>query len=131
MTSPRPPQPDVTRTATGSINGRDVYLTWIRDNSANTVTFTGAVNPAGYASGTTTGTNGAPSQAWGSANALFCDDCTRAGRVAAAATTAAAATAAGGGAAADGACNAITPSFDAQQQTVRPANRAGRARRSS
>ena len=64
----------VTGTATGSINERDVYLTWIPDNSANTVTFEGVVNPDGYPSGTTTGTNGAPSQAWGSANAVFCDD---------------------------------------------------------
>jgi hypothetical protein len=37
------------------------------------VTFKGVVNPDGYASGTTTGTNGAPSQGWGSANALYCD----------------------------------------------------------
>jgi hypothetical protein len=102
MTSPRTPQPDVTGTATGSINGRDVYLTWIRDNSANTVTFKGVVNPDGYASGTTTGTDGAPSQAWGSANALFCDAPAPGRATAAAATTAAATAAAGGSPAAAG-----------------------------
>jgi hypothetical protein len=61
-------------TATGSINGRDFYLTWIKENSAITITFKGVVNPDGYASGTTVSSNGAPSKQWGSANALFCDD---------------------------------------------------------
>lgn len=63
-----------TGNATGSITGRNVYLTWIKDNSATTVTFKGVVNPDGYASGTTTGTTGSPSRSWGSANALYCDD---------------------------------------------------------